>query len=211
MNRPSVSDDPASHLTVHSLHDWASQELICTHFRWFPWAQNGYGRWGDGGQMCVCVCLVVLWIWIEVREGGGAEQWNELWPWCVVSSAETLEQPDGGLLSFFTWGISHRCIISTPHMCLCGVWGRYIAYRALWHSIDDLLQSHTSPFSLSQERLTISHPCATDASSNHASPHPTLSICSDSMAPVVLRVIAHRGWGMLVSWRRYYIGAYRVP
>lgn len=77
--------------------------------------------------MYLCVCVVLLWIWIEVREGGRAEQWNELWPWCIASSAETLEQPDSRLLSCFTFWVDpfHIAASLAGHTCVCGVWGGF--------------------------------------------------------------------------------------
>lgn len=168
----------SSGITVHGSHDWVSLELISMHIRCrlmvaLPWTRDSLRRWGDGGHWCVCVWLSYGYGLRSGREVVlvGAEKWNELWPWRAVSSAETPEQPDDGLY-LPAWSISHCCIISTPHMSLCGVWGGYrlpsIMTFNRWPTI-----VKPPPFFSSQGSvtlLTISHLCATDAPSHHAPP-----------------------------------------
>lgn len=55
-------------------------------------------------------------------------KWNELWPWCVGLSAETPSQPASRVLA---WSVSLGLNISTPHMCLCGVWEHYRLQSAM--------------------------------------------------------------------------------
>lgn len=80
-----------------------------------------------------------------------------------------LEQPRLGVGS---------CIISTPHMCLCGVWGRLQITEH--HDIQSMTYYSTAPSFFpphhSLTLLTISHLGATNASSHHTPPiRPRLS------------------------------------
>lgn len=85
---------------------------------------------------CVCSCYRYLLKSDWDMELGGAEKWNELWPWDVFLLGR---DPHAARRWAPVWFIWRKCFINVFHMSLCGALGEAIDYRVSWLSINDLL------------------------------------------------------------------------
>lgn len=122
-----------------------------------------------------------------------------------------LQQPDGGLpIRDACWPDPFRagCIISTAHVCLCGVWGRLQITGQ--HDIQLMTYYSSSPplFPSPKSRIAryFTSLCCGCSFPSHSSQLAAIigKICSESKLwlLLVLCIIAH-SWRMLLSWRQH--------
>lgn len=123
-----------SDISVPSLHDWVSQELICIGCRpvaWFPWTRDGLRRWDVRGQVCECVCVCVVGVCVMDMDWGRAEKGtrNEmsLTLGCCLISRDPQSSQTVGSWAALPAGPDpfHIAASLARHTCLCGVWGGY--------------------------------------------------------------------------------------